>query len=304
LLKPDNREDAMKTSILITGATGKTGLPLSQELADRKVPFRALIHSMVKEPLVRRWASDIVAGDYQDRDAMDEAFDGIERVYLVSPPAPDQEEVQTALVDIAKKKGVKHIVKLSALGASAASPVGLLRTHAAIEDHIRKSGLAWTFLQPHFFMENLLGNAESVIRDGVIYSPLGDAAISPISVHDIAAAAAEVLTGKGHEGKTYQLTGPQAMNYNGIARTLAGVTHKRVEYVPITFQAALQAMARTGMPDWLAGELLQLMKTWAEGKGSMVTKDVERIIKRTPITLWEFLECHKHMFTGKTAKAA
>ncbi len=132
----------MKTRILITGATGKTGLPLVEQLADTRVPFRALVHSVLKEHLVSRWTPDIVAGDYQDRDVMDEAFDGIERVYLVSPAAPDQEKIQKSLVDIAKKKGVKHIVKLSALGTSSISPVGLLRSHAAIEDHIRKSSMA------------------------------------------------------------------------------------------------------------------------------------------------------------------
>ena len=294
----------MKPRILITGAAGKTGLPLAQQLADRRVPFRALVHSMLKEPLLGKWTPDIAAGDYQDRDVMDEAFDGIERVYLVSPPALDQEKVQTALVDLAKKKGVKHIVKLSALGTSNNSPVGLLRAHARIEDHIRKSGMDWTFLQPHFFMENLLGYAERVIKDGALYSPLGDAGISPISVHDIADVAANVLTGEGHEGRTYQLTGPEAVSYGEIASILGSVIDRKVAYVPVTFEAAQQGMLLLGMPDWLAGDMIGLMKTWAEGKGSAVTGDVEKIIGRPPISVREFFECHKHLFLGKGAMAA
>lgn len=294
----------MKSKILITGATGKTGLPLVEQLADRKVPFRALVHSVLKEPIVSKWTSDIATGDYEDTAAMERAFDGIERVYLVTPPSQNQVRIQTGLVDIAKKKGVKHIVKLSALGASAQSPVWLLRAHAEIEEHIRKSGIGWTFLHPHYFMENLLMNAESVIRDGAVYSPLGDAAISPISVHDIAAVAAEVLTGTGHEGKTYVLTGPESLGYWEIASVLGRVIGRTVVYVPITFDAARQGLTKAGMPGWFAEDILQMMKTWAEGRGSRVTHDVEVIIERKPIALREFFECHKDVFGEKHGRAA
>lgn len=294
----------MKTRILITGATGKTGLPLAQQLADRNVPFRALVHSVLKEHLVKKWTPDIVTGDYQESAEMEKAFDGIERVYLVSPPAPDQEKVQTSLVDIAKKKGVKHIVKLSALGASGASPVGLLRAHAGIENYIRKSGIAWTFLRPHFFMENLLANAESAGRDGALYSPLGDAGISAISVHDIAAVAAEVLTGEGHEGRIYQLTGPESLSFAEIASILGSVINRNVVYVPVTFEAARLGMIHGGMTDWLAEDIIRLMKTWSEGRGSVVTRDAAKILGRQPISVREFFECHKDLFAGAIPKAA
>ena len=294
----------MKSKILITGAAGKTGLTLAEQLADTKVPFRALVHSALKEPLLTRWTTDIVVGDYGDRAAMERAFDGIERAFLVSPASPDQVKVQTALVDIAKKKGVKHIVKLSALGTSSESPVGLMRAHAEIEEHIRKSGIAWTFLHPHYFMENLLTNAESVIRDRAIYSPLGDATISAISIQDIAAVAAEVLTGTGHEGRTYTLTGPDSIGYADIASILGKVIDKTVLYVPVTYEATRHGMIQSGMPEWLAEDLVCLMKTWVEDKGGRVTHDVEMIVERKPISLTEFFECHKDLFSGKHGKAA
>jgi len=294
----------MKPKILITGATGKTGLPLAQQLAEKKVPFRALIHSSLKEPTMKKWTPDVVVGDYTDETAMERAFDGIERLYLVSPPARDQYQVQTSLVEKAKEKGVKHIVKLSALGTSPDSPVGLLKGHAEIEGFIRKSGIASTFLHPHFFMENLLGSAESVIRDGAIYSPLGDAAISAIAVWDIAAVAAEILTGSGHEGRTYTLTGPESIGYADIASILGRVIGRTVLYVPVSFEAARSGMIQAGMPDWFADDIIRLMKTWTEGKGSRVTHDVEMVIERKPISIREFFECHKQAFVGTTGKAA
>jgi len=294
----------MKSKILITGATGKTGLPLVEQLADRKIPFRALAHSVLKEPVLEKWTPDVVMGDYGDKSAMEQAFDGIERVYLVSPPSQDQLKVQTALVDIAKRKGVKHIVKLSAMGTSSESPVGLLRAHAEIEDYIRKSGVAWTFLHPHYFMENLLMNAQSVIWDGAIYSPLRDATVSAVSIHDIAAVAAEVLTGTGHEGRTYTLTGPESLGYGDIASVLGQVIGRPVLYVPVAFEATKQGMIQAGMPDWFAEDILRLMKTWTEGKGSRVTHDVEMVTERKPISLREFFECHRDVFIGKGGKAA
>jgi uncharacterized protein YbjT (DUF2867 family) len=298
------REEAMKPKILITGATGKTGLPLAGLLAEKKVPFRALVHSPLKEPILKKWTPDVMVGDYNDKKSMENAFEGIEKVYLVSPPAPDQYRVQTALVDIAKKEGVNHIVKLSALGTSVKSPVGLLKAHAEIEEYIKKSGIAWTFLHAHYFMENFLGNAESVIKEGAIYSPLGDATISAISVHDIAAVAAEVLTGTGHEGKTYTLTGPESLGYWDIASILGRIIGKTVLYVPVTFETARNSMLQAGMPEWFAGDIIRLMKTWTEGKGSKVSHDVEMLIERKPISLREFFECHKDLFIGKAGKAA
>ncbi len=297
-------DDAMGPKILITGATGKTGLPLMEQLADRKRPFRALAHSVLKEPILKKWTPDVATGDYGDKAAMEQAFDGIERVYLVSPPSQGQFKIQTALVDIAKRKGVKHIVKLSALGTSPESPVGLLRTHAEIEDYIRKSGVFWTFLHPHYFMENLLMNAQSVIRDGAIYSPLRDAAISIISIHDIAAVATEILTGTGHEDRTYTLTGPESLGYGDIASVLGRVIGSPVLYVPITFEATKQGLLQAGMPEWFAEDIVRLMKTWTEGKGNRVTHDVEMITERKPISLQEFFECHKDAFIGKRGRAA
>ena len=207
-------------------------------------------------------------------------------------------------MDIAKKKGVKRIIKLSALGAALDSGVGLLRAHAEIEEYIRKSGLSWTFLRPHFFMENLLMNAGAVKEDGAIYSPLGDAGISPISVNDIAAVAAALLKSGRGSGKTYVLTGPEAVTYNEIVATLGKVIGKPVRYVPISFEAAWNGMVKSEMPDWFADDLIRLMKTWSEGRGNIVTSTVEKVLKRKPVSIREFFRSHKDAFIEKKSKAA
>ena len=286
----------MKTTILITGATGNTGLPLVKQLSAGGVPIRAMLHTPEKKRMVEGSMVEVVVGDFKNRASMEQAMQGIESAYLVSPPSLDQVRDQTAFVDAAKAMGVKHIVKLSALGTAPDSPVGLLRWHAEVEEHIRGSGLQYTFLHPHFFMENLLANAGTVKKEGTIYSPLGDASISPVSVGDIAAVAAAVLTKGEHAGKTYTLTGPEAVTFAGIAWTLGGVIGKPVRYVQVPFDAALQGMVQAGYPDWLAAELVKLMQTWSEGKGSSVSLQGERLTGLTPVSIAQFFAKHKSLF--------
>lgn len=299
----------MKTNILITGAAGNTGAALVEKLAQLRLPFRALIHAgpeqlFAKERLFKRGASDVVAGDYYNRASLELALDGIERVYLVSPPSLDQVMVQASFVDIAATLGVKHIIKLSALGAAPDSPVKLLRAHAQIEAHIRKSGIAYTFLRPHFFLENLLSNAATVKDGGVIYSPLKAARINPVSVQDIAAVGAAILSTRGGRGKAYTLTGPESATYADIAAALGAVINREVSHEQVTFEAARQGMVQSGMPDWLADDLILLMKTWEAGKGDLVTRDIEKIVGRKPLSVAEFFEIHREAFIGTAGKAA
>ncbi len=294
----------MKQKILVAGATGNTGSALVEQLANTGRDFRVMVHSKEKEILAKKGKAQVVIGDFDDAASLERALEGIERAYLVSPASPDMARREKAFVDAAKKMGMKHIVKLAALGAAADSPVGLLRQHAKIEEYIKQSGIDSTFLHAHFFMENLLGNVASVRNEGAIYSPLGDARLSPISVLDIAAVALKVLTAEGHAGKTYTLTGPESVAYGRIADTLGGVIGKKVNYVQVPYDAARDGMLKSGMPEWFADDLLRLMKTWGEGKGDIVSRDVENVTGRKPISLKEFFFRHKIAFLGASEKAA
>jgi uncharacterized protein YbjT (DUF2867 family) len=286
----------MTAEILITGATGNTGLPLVMRLASAGVPVRALIHSPSKKSLVGQKNVEITVGDFAIAGLVERALEGISRAYLVSPESPDQVKYQINFVNSAKIMGIRHIVKLSALGTAPDSPVALLRWHAEIEEYIRQSGINYTFLHPHFFMENLLGYSQSVLKEGAIYSPLRETKVSMISVEDIAAAAAVVLTDGGHVGKTYTLTGPDALNFAEIAGVLGDVIGKRVKYVYTPYQTVKTGMVKSGMPDWLAEDTVELMKSWGDGKGSMISAYVETLTRKKPISLHEFFLKHRNRF--------
>jgi uncharacterized protein YbjT (DUF2867 family) len=294
----------MKPTILITGATGNTGSLLVDHLAAGGKDFRVMVHTPAKAALVRKGKAEVVVGDFADTASLERALEGIERAYLVSSASPDMAKQQKAFVDVAKKTGLKRIVKLAALGAASDSPVGLLRQHAEIEEYIKQSGIAYTFLRPHFFMENLLGNVGTIKSDNAIYSPLGDAGISIVSTADIAAVAAKSLVEDGHAGKTYTLTGPEAVSYGRIADIVGEVIGRKVTYIPISYDTARGAMVGTGMPEWLVDDLIRLMKTWSQGAGAVVSADVEKVLVRKPIALKEFFFKHKRALMHAAEDAA
>jgi len=286
----------MRAEILIAGATGNTGVPLVKRLAAAGVPVRAMIHSPIKKSLVEQKNVETIGGDFARAGLIERALEGISRVYLVSPASPNQVKYQINFVDAAKTMGIKHLVKLSAMGTAPDSSVSLLRWHAEIEDYIRKSGINYTFLHPHSFMENLLASTDSVIKEGVIYSPLGETRISMISVQDIAAVAAAILIDGGHLGKTYTLTGPKAMNFGEIAESLGKIVGKQVKYVQVTYESAKAGMIKAGMPDWFADDIVELMKSWGNGKGSIVSTYVEKLTGQKPIAIHEFFLRHRDRF--------
>jgi len=109
-----------------------------------------------------------------------------------------------------------------------------------------------------------------------------------VDVRDLAAVAERVLTGPGHEGKTYDLTGPESLSYADVAATLPAVLGRPVRYVDVPPEAAKQSMLAAGMPGWNAAALVELYGVFAAGRHSRVTDDVERVLGRPPISFERF----------------
>jgi len=286
----------MQPTILITGAAGRTGLPLVKALSATGASVRAMVHTPEQKTRVQGVNVEVAVADFNDRGAVERVLEGIQKVYLVSPVSPEMVAVQTAFVDTALDQGVRRLVKLSALGSAPDSPVGILRWHAEIEEHVRKAGIEYTFLQAHAFMENFFSDVETVRRERAVYSPLGDAKFNPIAAQDIASSAAKILLETGHEGMTYTLTGPESVTYAQIARALGEAISRSVKYVPLTLGAAKQEMLKGGVPGWLADDLIALSQTWIEGKGDVVSTYVARLTGRKPISVREFFLKHKDLF--------
>ncbi len=267
--------------ILIVGATGKIGGELTSALLTKGVPFRVLVR---KAGAVQQLSSadgvDVVQGDLTDAASVLRAAEGMEKAFLLTDSSEGAEALQTGFVDAAKEAGVRHMVKLSQWAASAASPVRFLRYHAAVEEHIRRSGMDYTFLRPNLFMQGMLAFREPIIRQGKFFAAVGDAKISVVDIRDIAAVAAEALTGPGHEGKVYALTGPEALTHEAMAAKISTATGREVRFVDVSPGEMRQALDSAGFPAWQAEGLIEDYAHYAAGEAAEVRADVAQVTGR------------------------
>ena len=262
--------------ILITGATGSNGTEIVKLLADRGVPARAMVRPGSKaEAIAALPGIEIVPGDFDDAASLDTALRGVERAYLLTNSTDQAEAQQMRFVAAAKRAGVRRLVKLSQFAADEASPVRFLRYHAAVERAIRETGLDYTFLRPNLYMQGLLGFAPSIKQEGKFYAAIGDAKVSIVDVRDNAAAAVAALTGQGHAGKTYTLTGPEALSHAEMAATLSDALGRKVNFVSVSPRAMREGLSRTPMPSWQADGLVEDYAHYDRGEASAVTSGVQ-----------------------------
>ncbi len=191
-----------------------------------------------------------ISGDFDDRESLQRALRGIERAYLVSTPDGTLTARECAFIEEAKRAGVRHVVKCSAILADGTSESPNLRSHATIERALRASGLEWTILRPHAFMQTFtLFSWSLVCEAGVVSAPHGDGAMALVDVRDVAALAVKALTEPGHEGRLYEVSGPQALTMWDMADALSKVLGRPVSYVEGSPRSMELMMRVLGVPD-------------------------------------------------------
>jgi uncharacterized protein YbjT (DUF2867 family) len=227
-------------------------------------------------------------------------MEGVERVFLNSGPTEDLVELQGNVIAAARRAGVRHVVKLSVFGADLpqAGTVRFMRQHVEVERTLRDSGLAWTMLRPTFFMQNLLGSAATIRQAGAIFMPAGDGRAPYIDTRDIADVAAVTLTQGGHEGRAYELTGPEDLSFHDMAREIGAAIGKDVKYVPVSDDQARQSLLAAGIPAWNVEGLLELMKATRNGWMAGVTGEAERLTGHPARTFAAFAREHVAAFAG------
>lgn len=255
-------------TVLVTGATGTVGTSLVPALRARDVDVRA----MTRSP--ERAVPDVtnVVADLHDPDAVTAALTGVDAVFLNSPSAPDAAELQIRFADLARRTGVTRLVVLSQYAARADSPVRFLRWHAEVEAHVRTLGLEYTVLRPNLFMQGTLAFA-GTIAEGWFAAPIGDAAISLVDTRDIADAAAAVLTEPGHSGRTYTLTGPQAITHHQMARAFSAATGREIGFSEVPAEQ-FGAMASGLLPPWQLDGFLEDYAHYARGEAAEVDPSI------------------------------
>jgi uncharacterized protein YbjT (DUF2867 family) len=283
--------------ILVTGATGANGVEIIKRLSGRKERVRAMVRPqggiLHGTPNVEL---EYVEADFDDPASLRKILSGVQRAFLVTNSSERVEERQLRFVDLAREAGVKHVVYLSQLHAASDSPLRFLRYHAAVEKALRASGMSYTHLRPNLYMQGLLMIGRSIASEGRFFAPAGDARVSVVDVRDIAAVAVAALTKSGHEGKTYDITGPEALTHAEMAAQLSEALHRPIAFVDLPEREFREALRGFHMPDWQADGLVEDYAHYRRGEASNISSVVRDITGEAPCPFAVFAHDYKSAF--------
>lgn len=267
--------------IVISGATGRLGSRVAARLGGRP---RLLVRDASRAPA----GADVAVADYADGEAVRRALDGAGTVLMVSAAeTPDRVDRHRGFVDAARAAGVRHLVYTSFAGAAPEATFTLARDHWHTEKYIRESGLAFTFLRDNLYADFL---PFLVGEDGVIRGPGGDGRAAVVAQDDIADAAVAVLRHPGpHAGKTYEMTGPEALSLAEAAAVITEVTGKPVTYHDETLAEAYASRERYQAPKWQVDAWVSTYTAIAAGELAAVSDDIRTLTGRAATSLRELL---------------
>ncbi|MFE9781609.1 SDR family oxidoreductase [Streptomyces sp. NPDC005775] len=265
--------------IVVTGATGNIGRPLTQALAEAGRQVTAVSRHTAAVPARVRH----VVADLTEPAGLKPALAGAEALFLLL--SGDLHAAGASPADIigeAVDSGVRRVVLLSTLGV-ATRPFGSTRiAMRELEDTLRESGLEWTILRPGGFASNALWWAESVRAQQVVAAPFGDVGVPIIDPADIAEVAAACLLDDRHTGGVYELTGPEVITPRRQAEAIAAALGSPVRFHELTREEAKAAMTRS-MPAELADDTLDILGSPSPAE-LRVSPDVQRVLGRAPRT--------------------
>ncbi|GGY90458.1 NAD-dependent epimerase/dehydratase family protein [Streptomyces nitrosporeus] len=223
--------------ILVTGATGNIGRALVRELsASGAGPTGGLTRDTARAGFPE--GVEAVEGDLARADSLEPVLRGVRSLFLVSRVGEDAGIIRTA-----RQAGVEHVVLVSSITVRTHPHLGPARENADVERLLRDSGMAWTVLRPTQFASNALWWAETIRERGTVRAPYADTGLPTVHPADIASVARAALTGPGHHGRTYELTGPERITARQQAAAIAEVLGREVPFAEAGRQEAHRRMA-------------------------------------------------------------
>lgn len=275
--------------IAVTGATGGIGGRVARRLADAGAAQRLVVRDPDRAPTLPD--ASVAQASYDDPAAVRAALAGVDTFFFVSAGEhPDRVKLHRDTVDAALAAGVRRIVYTSFLAAAPDATFTFARDHWHTEQHIRAAGVPFTFLRDSIYQDFLPYLAGT---DGVIRGPAGDGRFAPITRDDIADVAAAVLLDRadpgGHDGATYDLTGPASITMAEVAAELTSATGRRITYYPETVDEAYESRAHFGAPKFEVDGWVTTYLAIATGELDLVTDAVEQVAGHPPVSFAEFL---------------
>jgi NAD(P)H dehydrogenase (quinone) len=301
----------------ITGSTGDVGRKVAERLAKLGAEQRLIVRSPDRAPKLPG-AAIFQASSYSDAKAMGRALKGVETLFLVSArdrmgiihesaeaglPVPPYDRLQehVAAVAAAAAVGVHRIVYLSFLAATEDATFILARDHFHTEEYLRSVGVGFTFLRPSLYMDKV---GQHISRSDVIRAPAGNGRVAWVARDDLADVAVAVLTGGGHEGRTYDVTGPEALTMAETASRLSAACGRRITYEAQSphevrthrntsrmdaMEARRIVLTGKGITDYEVEVWISHYLQIATGETDVVSDTVQRLCGHPPTSLAEYL---------------
>jgi NAD(P)H dehydrogenase (quinone) len=283
--------------VIVTGAAGHLGRLVTDQLLQRLAPQQLILVTRRPEALreLRARGADVRYGDYDDPASLRDAFAGGDRMLLISSDAIGRRIRQhRAAIDAAVAAGVGHVAFTSIVNPVYANPTGPIASEPGrTEAMLDRSGLAWTVLRFGSFAELVLPPAATAVQNRRLITNNGRGRIVPISRRDCAEAAAVTLTTGGHAGKTYDITGPEALSASDLADLYSDLSGLPVELVQLSDAMLTWMLVGIGTPMPAAWRITAFGRAVRLGYFDVVDPAFERLTGRTPETLREVLVAHR-----------
>jgi len=285
------------SKILITGATGQLGSAVVNELVGKKEPssISVMVRDLSKAGKLKELGVQLVQADYNDYDSLLTAFRGIDKLYFVSgSDVVKRLQQHKNMVKAATIAKVGHIIYTSFQRKTDddTSPIALVASaHILTEKMIKASGLTYTILKHALYAESLPGfMGDQVLNTGVIFLPAGNGKAAYASRIDMASAGVAVLTGSGHENKTYEISANKSYSFSDIAVILSELSGKRIRYTAPDVESFSSALTKAGVPQAGIQGMAAFCLAIAQGEFDFPDTTLEKLIERRPESLIDFLK--------------
>jgi NAD(P)H dehydrogenase (quinone) len=283
--------------IVVTGASGQLGRLVALQLLERTPVNEVVLTTRRPHALadLAERGAEVRYGDFDEPESLQEAFAGAERMLLISTNTiGDRTRQHRAAIDAAVAAGVRHIAYTSLTNPVAGHPTGdVADEHRETEELLASSGLAWTILRYAAYADLQVPLGAMAVGYGKLVTNAGDGRIAPIARQDCASAAVAVLTTGGHEGKVYDVTGPEALSQSDIAALVSEVSGRAIQVLPIGDRRLSRALIRLGAPRPMARAIVNLGVATRENYFDLVDPAFELLTGRRPRSLRDVLITHR-----------
>jgi NAD(P)H dehydrogenase (quinone) len=289
-------------SIVVPATSGHLGRLIVEDLLDRGVPATDIVAGSRKPDAIADLADTGVRTtriDYDDPATVEAAISPADTFVLISGAySPDRDRQHADAIAAAKRAGTGHLVYTSGLRASE-SPSPIAASHAPTEDAVRASGIPFTILRNGWYTENYARDLPAVRDTGVLLASVGDGRVASATRRDLAQAVGAIVTGVGHVGKTYELSGDVAWSYHDLAAAFAEVLGREVTYRPVTPEQHLETLTAAGVPEPFATMAVAVDAAIRDGAFAFANGDLARLLGRPATPLVDGLRPFASLVTGE-----